>query len=256
MTTAIFIDGDNIKINNIKFYNLMSKIECNNNVIIKRIYGDWKKVDFNVFWDKYVTKYGLEEVQISRLAGKNSTDSKIIVDVMECLYSKQFIENYILIGCDKDYIPLINKMIENNKSFEVFGLKNQTSLSIINSCTKYHDIDEYIDKHMLKDSNIDKITHQVDEILDNNDEIEYDSDSDSVKDSYNDELYNIINNIVISYPDGVSISELKSKIRDDNNRDKFGKEFNKLDVFIKTHYGYDFKIKKSGGNRRVLVFKD
>ena len=157
MATAIFIDGDNIKLNNIKFHKLISKIDENNLVSIKRVYGDWKKVDINMFWDKYVTKYGLEEIQISRLAGKNSTDSKIIVDVMESLFSKPFIEKYILIGCDKDYIPLINKVMENNKSFEVFGLKNQTSLTIINTCSKYYDIDEYIDKHRYDNNEVKQI---------------------------------------------------------------------------------------------------
>jgi len=245
MATAIFIDGDNIKLNNIKFHKLISKIDENNLVSIKRIYGDWKKVDINMFWDKYVTKYGLEEIQISRLAGKNSTDSKIIVDVMESLFSKPFIEKYILIGCDKDYIPLINKVMENNKSFEVFGLKNQTSLTIINACTKYYDIDEYIDKHKCVNNEINKINDQVSELIENN---EFIDDDDNDNDSYDDEVFNILNSIIINHEDGVSISELKKQIRDDGNRDNFGKEFNKLDIFIKTHYPREFNIKRRGNS--------
>jgi hypothetical protein len=41
MTTALFIDGDNNNLNNIKFSLLFDKIKNNNNLIIKRVYGDW-----------------------------------------------------------------------------------------------------------------------------------------------------------------------------------------------------------------------
>jgi len=63
---------------------------------------------------------------------------------MEIMFKLPFIDKYILLGCDKDYISVIRKALEHNKIFEVFGLKNQTSLSIINSCSKYYDINEYI----------------------------------------------------------------------------------------------------------------
>ena len=109
MITALFIDGDNINLNNIKFSLLFDKIKNNNDLIIKRVYGDWKIVQMNVFWNKQIIEHGLEEIQISRLAGKNSTDNKIIVDIMEIMFKLPFIDKYILLGCDKDYIPVIRK---------------------------------------------------------------------------------------------------------------------------------------------------
>ena len=54
--------------------------------------------------------------------------------------------------------------------------------------------------------------------------------------------------IIINYIDGIAISELKKQIRDDGNRDSFGKEFNKLDIFIKTHYPNEFSIKRRGNS--------
>src|SRR6056300_537408 len=96
-TTALFIDGDNIHVNDIKFAALLNKIKCENNLILKRVYGDWKLESMNVFWDKQILDNGLEEIQISRLAGKNSTDSKIIVDMMHCLFYHNHITKYILI---------------------------------------------------------------------------------------------------------------------------------------------------------------
>ena len=43
----------------------MFRCEKENSVIIKKIYGDWKKIDLNLFWIKFVIEFGLEEVQIS-----------------------------------------------------------------------------------------------------------------------------------------------------------------------------------------------
>ena len=63
MITALFIDGDNINLNNIKFSLLFDKIKNNNNLIIKRVYGDWKIVQMNVFWNKQIIEHGLEEIQ-------------------------------------------------------------------------------------------------------------------------------------------------------------------------------------------------
>ena len=54
--TAVFIDGDNIHINNLKFNLLFDNIINNNNVIIKRVYGDWKLESMNQF-SKNIVEY-------------------------------------------------------------------------------------------------------------------------------------------------------------------------------------------------------
>lgn len=246
--TALFIDGDNINVNNIKFSLLFNKIKSDNKLLIKRVYGDWKLVQMNVFWDKQITEHGLEEIQISRLAGKNSTDNKIIVDIMDCLFKKPFINKFILLGCDKDYIPVIRYALQLNKTFEVFGLKNQTSLSIIHSCTKYYDINEYIDKNTNKEvfNDIYNLDNKVFDMIENN-PIEFDS----TEEEYDDEIFCLFDEIVID--NGIAISDLKKEIKDRNKRDLFGKEFNKLDIFIKTHYSSFFTVKRKGG--KFMIYK-
>ena len=247
--TALFIDGDNINVNNIKFSLLFNKIKSDYKLLIKRVYGDWKLVQMNVFWDKQITEHGLEEIQISRLAGKNSTDNKIIVDIMDCLFKKPFINKFILLGCDKDYIPVIRYALQLNKTFEVFGLKNQTSLSIIHSCTKYYDINEYIDKNTNKEvfNDIYNLDNKVFDMIENN-PIEFDS----TEEEYDDEIFCLFDEIVIDNI-GIAISDLKKEIKDRNKRDLFGKEFNKLDIFIKTHYSSFFTVKRKGG--KFMIYK-
>ena len=256
MITGVFIDGDNIHVNKIKFKKLMDNIEKDNSVIIKKIYGDWKKIDLNLFWNKYVIEFGLEEVQISRLAGKNSTDSKIIVDMMEKLYISPNIEKFILIGCDKDYIPLIKKIIENNKIFEVYGLKNQTSLSIINSCSKYYDIDRYVNKDKEYNIEVENVKLNINKLLEENEDMDCDEEKDNDEELYKDDLYEILYKIIKNNDDGITIGELKHKIREEGNRDKFGKEFNKLDIFIRVHYNNMFNtIVKTKGNKKIFLIK-
>jgi uncharacterized LabA/DUF88 family protein len=254
MVVSLFIDGDNVKCNKIKFSSLFKKInEENKNINLKRIYCDWKDIQMQVFWDKYVHEYGLDEVHISRLSGKNSTDNKIIVDVMDCLYNKPFIEKYILLGCDKDYIPVIRKVIESNKKFEVYGLKNQTSLNIINCCTKYYDLNEYIDTRIAKtitktDNIINDITTKIDELVENNDE-NVDVDEEIYKPD--DQIYKTLNKFINF--DGICVSELKKNIKKENKRELFGKNFHKIDIFIKTHYSHKWEIVRDWKNGTFII---
>ena len=250
-TTALFIDGDNIHVNDIKFAALLNKIKCENNLILKRVYGDWKLESMNVFWDKQILDNGLEEIQISRLAGKNSTDSKIIVDMMHCLFYHNHITKYILIGCDKDYIPLIRYVMQCNKKFEVFGLKKQTSLSIINSCSVYYDIDEYVEPNLSNEINKYQSNNKQKEQKQQNQSNELNQLNNSI-DINNDERLILLNELVKD-KDGICISELKKKIRERKKKELYGKEYRTLNVFIKNNYKNYFDVKMRKG--RLMIYK-
>ena len=232
--TAVFIDGDNIHINNLKFNLLFDNITNNNNVIIKRVYGDWKLESMNQFWDKHILDNSLEEIQISRLSGKNSTDSKIIVDAMEIICSTNHINKIILIGCDKDYIPLIRYAIQYDYIFEVYGLKEQTSPSIINACTYYYDINDYLE-----------------EIYNNSQSLAKDDYNEMIFSDEEDEAFNLLNQLIPF--NGISISELKRNIRDNNKKSLFGKEYRVLNTFINNNYSNYFNVKIKKG--RVMIYK-
>lgn len=241
--TAIFIDGDNIHINNIKFTQLFNKIQKDNNILIKRVYGDWKLEQMSYFWNEHILSHSLEEIQISRLSGKNSTDSKIIVDVMHSLHHNSYIDKYILIGSDKDYIPLIRYAIQCNKIFDVYGLSKQTSHSIMNACTNYYDIEEYIQPYENQYDNYYENGHY---------ENEYEENESMIEEEKEDEIYSILDNFIDEK--GIYISDLKKKIKSIKKKELFDKEFNNLDVFIKNNFSdyFNVKIKK---NSRVKINK-
>ncbi len=233
--TALFIDGDNIGINDINFTLLFNKIKSENKLIINRVYGDWKLEQMNNFWNNNIIDHGLEEIQITRLAGKNSTDNKIIVDAMDCLYNLKHIDKFILLGCDKDYIPLIRHIRQENKIFECFGLKNQVSLSLINSCTIYHDIYDYINQYNTYDPN----------------NIDYPNNIDDTN-NIDDEQFILLNEI-ITLKKGISISRLKKEIKEREKKNLFGREFNNIDVLIKNKFYEYFDIKKI--NDRFIIYR-
>lgn len=246
LNTAVFIDGDNIHINNFRFNLLFNDIITKNNVIIKRVYGDWKLESMNNFWDKHILDNSLEEIQISRLSGKNSTDSKIIVDAMDLIINTNHIDKIILIGCDKDYIPLIRYAIQYNYEFEVFGLIKQTSPSIINACTKFYDIDNYLNSLNDENYNNSKNSH-----INEMDDLEvYDNINDEIYNENLDESYNLLNEYIPK--NGISISELKRKIRNINKKELYGKNFNKLSEFIEYNYSDYFEVKIKSG--KVMIY--
>ena len=243
--TVIFIDGDNIHVNNVKFTKLFNKINSNNNILIKRVYGDWKLESMNTFWNNHIIDNGLEEIQISRLSGKNSTDSKIIVDIMDLISYSNNIDKIILIGCDKDYIPLIRYCVQHNYIFDVYGLRKQTSKTIINSCSNYFDIEEYIDEINIEEEN--KEYTNIQELKEfNNDEI-----LNEVLYDHDNEPFNLLNELITE--SGVSISELKKNIRDRNKKEIYGKSFNKLSKYVENNYNNYFNVKVRNG--KVMIYK-
>ena len=227
MNVALYIDGDNIQLNKKKLDSLFTKIKEENNLLINRVYADWKIEHNNNIWNETSIKHGIEEIQVSRLAGKNSTDNKIIVDIVEDLFMYENIDKFILIGCDKDYIHLIQKVHKYNKKFDVYGLKKQTSNIIINTCNKYYDIDEFIKENIVEKSN-EKIEKPIEE----------------------DEKLKLLIKFVNT---GISISELKKTIKDKGKKDLFGKEFRNLNVYIKNNYKYEFEVKIKKG--KVMIYK-
>lgn len=252
--TAVFIDGDNIHINNLKFNLLFNEISSKNNIIIKRVYGDWKLESMNHFWDKHILDNSLEEIQISRLSGKNSTDSKIIVDAMDLICNTNHVSKIILIGCDKDYIPLIRYAIQYDYIFEVYGINEQTSYSIINACTYYYDINEYLDKINNKSEYSNFIENQSNitpqKIIYNNYDEIFHEDNDQEYVNYDQIYITLCEFIPIN---GIPISELKKSIKKyPEKKEIFGKNFNKLSKFIEKYYKDYFSVKIKNGKVTII----
>ena len=111
----LYIDADNISYKLIKEINTHINLK---NINIKKVYGDWSKKELKN-WEKNIYDYGLEPVQCFRIAQKQSTDIKLITDLIEDLHTIDVINNIFLITSDSDFThvcQLIKKKINKFNS--------------------------------------------------------------------------------------------------------------------------------------------
>ncbi len=84
---AVLIDGDNIPSAYVK--ELLEEVAKYGNPTLKRIYGDWTKPSL-VKWKKVLLENAITPIQqYGYTTGKNATDSAMIIDAMDILYSEK-----------------------------------------------------------------------------------------------------------------------------------------------------------------------
>lgn len=130
---AVLIDGDNIPAGNVK--EMMEEIAKYGNPTIKRIYGDWTKPHLNK-WKKVLLENAITPVQqYSYTVGKNATDSAMIIDAMDILYSNK-VEGFCLVSSDSDFTRLATRLREAR--MQVIGIgEKKTPNPFIVACDKF-----------------------------------------------------------------------------------------------------------------------
>ncbi|MGI6327137.1 MAG: NYN domain-containing protein [Saccharofermentanales bacterium] len=130
---AVLIDADNISHQNIK--GMMEEIARYGNPTIKRIYGDWTKPNLSG-WKPLLLDYAITPIQqFGYTTGKNSTDSALIIDAMDILYTEQA-DGFCLVSSDSDFTRLAIRLREAGKT--VYGIGEQkTPNAFIAACDKF-----------------------------------------------------------------------------------------------------------------------
>jgi uncharacterized LabA/DUF88 family protein len=145
---AVLIDGDNIPVANVK--EMMEEIAKYGNPTIKRIYGDWTKPNLSG-WKGVLLENAITPVQqYSYTSGKNATDSAMIIDAMDILYSHK-VTGFCLVSSDSDFTRLATRLREAGMKVYGFGEK-KTPEPFIVAC------DKFIYIEILKDHSKDQDT--------------------------------------------------------------------------------------------------
>ncbi len=165
---AVLIDGDNIPSAYVK--EMMEEIAKYGNPTIKRIYGDWTKPNLSR-WKNILLENAITPIQqYGYTTGKNATDSAMIIDAMDILYSEK-VNGFCLVSSDSDFTRLATRLRE--AGMVVFGIgEKKTPEPFIVACDKFIYIEilkyqaEGSDPESQKNkssnkSNIDKITSKV-----------------------------------------------------------------------------------------------
>ena len=106
---AVLIDADNVSPRYIKY--ILDEISDYGVASYKRIYGDWTD-NTKRLWKEVLLEWSINPVQqYSYTTGKNSTDSALIIDAMDILYSGN-VEGFCIVSSDSDFTRLAQRLRE------------------------------------------------------------------------------------------------------------------------------------------------
>jgi uncharacterized LabA/DUF88 family protein len=127
---AMLIDGDNAQPSLIgKMLTEASKYGV---VTIRRIYGDWTENNMKS-WKPELHTHAIQPIQQFRYTtGKNATDSAMIIDAMDILYTAG-VDGFCLVSSDSDYTRLATRIREKNLFVMGIGKQN-TPRAFVNAC--------------------------------------------------------------------------------------------------------------------------
>ena len=130
---AVLIDADNIPYSNVK--GMLEEIAKYGTPTFKRIYGDWTKPTLSG-WKTVLLENAITPIQqYSYTKGKNSSDSALIIDAMDILYTGD-VDGFCIISSDSDFTRLATRLREAGK--QVFGMgERKTPTPFISSCNKF-----------------------------------------------------------------------------------------------------------------------
>jgi len=130
---AILIDADNSQPRIIE--GLLGEIASIGVASVKRIYGDWTSNQLSG-WKATLLEYGIQPIQqFAYTQGKNSTDSAMIIDAMDLLYTKNF-DGFCIVTSDSDFTRLASRIRENGLKVYGFGEK-KTPKAFMGACDKF-----------------------------------------------------------------------------------------------------------------------
>jgi uncharacterized LabA/DUF88 family protein len=130
---AVLIDADNAQPSITE--GLLSEVAKYGIASVKRIYGDWTTPSLTG-WKSVLLEHSIQPVQQFRYTvGKNATDSAMIIDAMDLLYTKRF-EGFCLVSSDSDFTRLASRIREEGLLVYGFG-ERKTPKAFVSACDKF-----------------------------------------------------------------------------------------------------------------------
>lgn len=130
---AVLIDADNIPYSNVR--EMLEEIAKYGTPTFKRIYGDWTRQNTSG-WKAVLLENAITPVQqYNYTRGKNSTDSALIIDAMDILYTGR-VDGFCIVSSDSDFTRLATRLRE--AGMRVFGIgERKTPHPFIVACDKF-----------------------------------------------------------------------------------------------------------------------
>lgn len=130
---VVLIDADNASPNII--VELMAEIAKYGTASVKRIYGDWTSPNLKN-WKELLLEHAIQPIQqFGYTVGKNSTDSAMIIDAMDLLFTSKF-DGFCIVSSDSDFTRLASRIREAGLTVYGFG-ERKTPKPFISACDKF-----------------------------------------------------------------------------------------------------------------------
>lgn len=134
---AVLIDADNVSAKYIKY--ILDETSNYGVATYKRIYGDWTKTNTSS-WKEVLLENSVTPIQqYGYTVGKNATDSAMIIDAMDILYSGN-VEGFCIVSSDSDFTKLSSRLRESGMLVVGMGEK-KTPKPFIASCNQFKYLD-------------------------------------------------------------------------------------------------------------------
>lgn len=144
---AILVDGDNAPPRLLKA--VINEVAKYGKVTVRRIYGDWTSQHMNGWKDVINETSFIPMQKFSYTTGKNSTDSALIIDAMDILYSKT-VEGFCIVSSDSDYTGLAKRIRE--EGLFVMGIgERKTPAAFVSSCEIFTHIENLFENYTIGD---------------------------------------------------------------------------------------------------------
>lgn len=142
MRIALLIDCDNVSHNAVE--GVLSELAKHGTVNVRHAHGDWKSNHLSGWIEKLHPNAVRPIQQFAYTTGKNATDSAMIIDAMDLLYSKN-IDAFALMTSDSDFTPLVMRILESGMPVYGFGEK-KTPSPFVNACSQFIFIENLMGK--------------------------------------------------------------------------------------------------------------
>jgi len=130
---AVLIDADNTQPGIIE--GLLDEVSKYGIASVKRIYGDWTSTNLRS-WKDRLLEYAIQPIQqFAYTAGKNATDSAMIIDAMDLLYTEK-LDGFCIVSSDSDFTRLAARLRESGRIVYGFGEK-KTPRAFVSVCDKF-----------------------------------------------------------------------------------------------------------------------
>ena len=149
---AVLIDADNVSAKYIKY--ILDEISSYGVATYKRIYGDWTTPN-TASWKDILLENSVTPVQqYGYTVGKNATDSAMIIDAMDILYSKN-VEGFCIVSSDSDFTKLSSRLRESGMLVVGMGEK-KTPKPFIAACNQF----KYLDVLLASDEKTSELNNE------------------------------------------------------------------------------------------------